>query len=162
MIVEIGHAPFTQLHEMRHIQRIFSLRLVCPIRNIGGVIRKGGVFINQIRRESGAIIKVDSTSATEADDCLVTILAKERLHLFKVNLLKESSLDSIVKGFVGVFHAAFPFFHAITNLTVWYQLHPEPTCMIPVCMATLLNPFSKPTCLCHLPSKLIFENPISK
>ncbi|RVW52123.1 hypothetical protein CK203_095089 [Vitis vinifera] len=52
VIVEIGHAPFTQLHEMRHIQRIFSLRLVCPIRNIGGVIRKGGVFINQIRRES--------------------------------------------------------------------------------------------------------------
>ncbi|KAJ9683716.1 hypothetical protein PVL29_019333 [Vitis rotundifolia] len=55
----------------------FSLRLVCPIGNIGGVIGKGGVIINQIRQESGAAIKVDSTSAAEADDCLITISAKE-------------------------------------------------------------------------------------
>lgn len=55
----------------------FSLRLVCPIGNIGGVIGKGGVIINQIRQESGASIKVDSTSASEADDCLITISAKE-------------------------------------------------------------------------------------
>lgn len=55
----------------------FSLRLVCPIGNIGGVIGKGGVIINQIRQESGAAIKVDSASAAEADDCLITISAKE-------------------------------------------------------------------------------------
>ena len=55
----------------------FSLRLVCPIGNIGGVIGKGGGIINQIRQESGASIKVDSTSAAEADDCLITISAKE-------------------------------------------------------------------------------------
>ena len=55
----------------------FSLRLVCPIGNIGGVIGKGGVIINQIRQESGAAIKVDSTSAAEADDCLIAISAKE-------------------------------------------------------------------------------------
>ena len=42
----------------------FSLRLVCPTANIGGVIGKGGAIINQIRQESGAGIKVDS-SATE-------------------------------------------------------------------------------------------------
>ncbi|GAV73641.1 KH_1 domain-containing protein [Cephalotus follicularis] len=54
----------------------FSLRLVCPIANIGGVIGKGGAIINQIRQESGAAIKVDS-SATEGDDCLITISAKE-------------------------------------------------------------------------------------
>lgn len=54
----------------------FSLRLVCPVANIGGVIGKGGLIINQIRQESGAAIKVDS-STTEGDDCLINISAKE-------------------------------------------------------------------------------------
>ncbi|XP_057981274.1 KH domain-containing protein At4g18375 [Malania oleifera] len=54
----------------------FALRLVCPTGNIGGVIGKNGVIINQIRQESGAIIKVDS-SAAEGDECLISISAKE-------------------------------------------------------------------------------------
>ncbi|KAJ0721098.1 putative K domain-containing protein [Helianthus annuus] len=54
----------------------FSLRLVCPTENIGSVIGKGGVIIKQIRQESGAMIKVDS-SASEGDDCLITVSAKE-------------------------------------------------------------------------------------
>ncbi|KAG8501608.1 hypothetical protein CXB51_003918 [Gossypium anomalum] len=54
----------------------FSLRIVCPNANIGGVIGKGGAIINQIRQESGAAIKVDSSSS-DGDDCLITISAKE-------------------------------------------------------------------------------------
>jgi hypothetical protein len=54
----------------------FSLRVVCPTGNIGGVIGKGGAIINQIRQESGAVIKVDSSTA-EGDDCLITISSKE-------------------------------------------------------------------------------------
>lgn len=54
----------------------FSLRLICPIGNIGGVIGRGGAIINQIRQDSGAAIKVDS-STSEGDDCLITISAKE-------------------------------------------------------------------------------------
>lgn len=54
----------------------FSVRFVCPTGNIGGVIGKGGTIINQIRQDSGATIKVDS-SATEGDDCLITISTKE-------------------------------------------------------------------------------------
>ncbi|KAI3817376.1 hypothetical protein L1987_11166 [Smallanthus sonchifolius] len=54
----------------------FSIRLVCPTENIGSVIGKGGVIIKQIRQESGALIKVDS-SASEGDDCLITVSAKE-------------------------------------------------------------------------------------
>lgn len=54
----------------------FSLRLVCPTENIGGVIGKGGAIIKQIRQESGASIKVDS-SAAEGDDCIITVSAKE-------------------------------------------------------------------------------------
>ncbi|XP_050226499.1 RNA-binding KH domain-containing protein RCF3 [Mercurialis annua] len=53
----------------------FSLRMVCPTANIGGVIGKGGTIINQIRQESGAGIKVDSSTA--GDDCLITVSAKE-------------------------------------------------------------------------------------
>ncbi|XP_073110134.1 KH domain-containing protein At4g18375 isoform X3 [Elaeis guineensis] len=53
----------------------FSLRLICPSANIGGVIGKGGVIIKQIRQESGAFIKVNSSA--EEDDCIITISAKE-------------------------------------------------------------------------------------
>ncbi|CAH1420819.1 unnamed protein product [Lactuca virosa] len=56
--------------------REFHLRLICPTGNIGGVIGKGGAIINQIRQETGAAIKVDN-SATEADDCIISISAKE-------------------------------------------------------------------------------------
>ncbi|OIW12457.1 hypothetical protein TanjilG_04206 [Lupinus angustifolius] len=56
--------------------RDFSVQLVCPIGNIGGVIGKGGMIINQIRQETGATIKVDS-SAKEGDECLITISTKE-------------------------------------------------------------------------------------
>ncbi|XP_034687913.1 cinnamoyl-CoA reductase 1-like [Vitis riparia] len=41
--------------------------------------------------------------------------AKERLHLFKANLLEEGSFDSIVEGCVGVFHTASPFYHGVTD-----------------------------------------------
>lgn len=54
----------------------FSVRLVCPTGNIGGVIGKGGMIINQIRQDSGATIKVDS-SPTEGEECLITISTKE-------------------------------------------------------------------------------------
>ncbi|KAI7731331.1 hypothetical protein M8C21_011216 [Ambrosia artemisiifolia] len=54
----------------------FSLRLICPTANIGGVIGKGGAAINQIRQETGAAINVDSSKA-EADDCIISISAKE-------------------------------------------------------------------------------------
>ncbi|XP_073055492.1 KH domain-containing protein At4g18375-like [Primulina eburnea] len=56
--------------------REFSIRLVCPTANIGGVIGKGGTVINQVRQDSGATVKVDS-SAAEGDDCLISISAKE-------------------------------------------------------------------------------------
>ena len=62
--------------------REFSIRLVCPVGNIGGVIGKGGGIIKQIRQESGASIKVDSSGA-EGDDCIIFISTKEvRIHSF--------------------------------------------------------------------------------
>ncbi|GAA0167746.1 RNA metabolism protein [Lithospermum erythrorhizon] len=54
----------------------FSLRLVCPTANIGGVIGKGGAIINQIRQESRATIKVDSSNS-EGDECIISISSKE-------------------------------------------------------------------------------------
>ena len=53
----------------------FSLRMLCPPVNIGGVIGRGGGIIKQIRQESGAYIKVDSSSAE--DDCIISISTKE-------------------------------------------------------------------------------------
>ncbi|KAJ1296944.1 hypothetical protein BS78_01G340100 [Paspalum vaginatum] len=55
----------------------FSLRLLCAAANVGGVIGKGGGIIKQIRQESGAFIKVDSSNSGAEDDCIITISAKE-------------------------------------------------------------------------------------
>ncbi|KAG6497209.1 hypothetical protein ZIOFF_045099 [Zingiber officinale] len=73
-----GEAPVDWLYPPSRDEgaaREFSLRLLCPAANIGSVIGKNGVIINQIRQESGASIKVDSNSVE--DDCIITISAKE-------------------------------------------------------------------------------------
>ncbi|KAJ7961630.1 cinnamoyl-CoA reductase 1-like [Quillaja saponaria] len=41
--------------------------------------------------------------------------AKERLHLFKANLLEEGSFDSAIKECEGVFHTASPFYNDVTD-----------------------------------------------
>lgn len=46
--------------------------------------------------------------------------AKERLQLFKADLLEEGSFDSLVEGSEGVFHTASPFYHNVSDP----QVHP--------------------------------------
>ncbi|KAB1226401.1 Cinnamoyl-CoA reductase 1 [Morella rubra] len=41
--------------------------------------------------------------------------AKERLHLFKANLLEESSFDAAIQGCDGVFHTASPFYNDVKD-----------------------------------------------
>lgn len=41
--------------------------------------------------------------------------AKERLHLFKAELLDEGCFDSIVDGCDGVFHTASPVFFSVAD-----------------------------------------------
>nr|VDD60997.1 unnamed protein product [Brassica oleracea] len=41
--------------------------------------------------------------------------AKERLQLFKANLLEEGSFDSVIDGCQGVFHTASPFYHDVKD-----------------------------------------------
>ncbi|KAH9774409.1 Epimerase domain-containing protein [Citrus sinensis] len=48
--------------------------------------------------------------------------AKERLHLFKANLLEEGSFDSAVDGCDGVFHTASPVIFLSDNPQEWYSL----------------------------------------
>lgn len=50
--------------------------------------------------------------------------AKERLHLFKANLLEEGSFDSVVEGCHGVFHTASPFYHDVKDP----QVRSSPPC----------------------------------
>ncbi|CAN8312188.1 unnamed protein product [Cochlearia groenlandica] len=54
----------------------FCVCFICPTENVGGVIGKGGAFINQIRQETGATIRVN-TSETDEDDCIIFISSKE-------------------------------------------------------------------------------------
>ncbi|TKY67827.1 Tetraketide alpha-pyrone reductase 1 [Spatholobus suberectus] len=48
--------------------------------------------------------------------------AKERLQLFKVDVLAENSFDSVVEGCDGVFHTASPFYHNVKDPQMWYML----------------------------------------
>ncbi|KHN12530.1 Bifunctional dihydroflavonol 4-reductase/flavanone 4-reductase [Glycine soja] len=41
--------------------------------------------------------------------------AKERLHLYKANLLEEGSFNSVVQGCHAVFHTASPFYHNVKD-----------------------------------------------
>lgn len=76
----------------------FSIRLVCPTANIGGVIGKGGVIINQIRQDSGAVIKVDS-STSEGDDCLITVSAKEVKYYSICFVFQAVSMEDFTSSF---------------------------------------------------------------
>ncbi|KAG7977282.1 hypothetical protein I3843_05G024100 [Carya illinoinensis] len=48
--------------------------------------------------------------------------AKERLHLFKADLLEEGSFDSLVDGCEGVFHTASPVDFSANDPQLWYML----------------------------------------
>jgi nucleoside-diphosphate-sugar epimerase len=50
----------------------------------------------------------DPNDPKKIDHLLALDGAKERLHLFKANLLEEGCFDSVVDGCVGVFHTASP------------------------------------------------------
>ncbi|XP_024008894.1 KH domain-containing protein HEN4 isoform X1 [Eutrema salsugineum] len=56
--------------------REFCVCFICPAENVGGVIGKGGGFINQIRQETGATIRVN-TSETNEEDSIIFISSKE-------------------------------------------------------------------------------------
>ncbi|KAJ7949248.1 cinnamoyl-CoA reductase 1-like [Quillaja saponaria] len=59
--------------------------------------------------------------------------AKERLHLFKANLLEEGYFNSVVEGCEGVFHTASPVNFNVTDP----QLHKNNTNMYPALKGTL-------------------------
>ena len=75
-------APLTSSHRNYTARRDvadateFCVCFICPAENVGGVIGKGGGFINQIRQETGATIRVN-TSETEEDDSIIFISSKE-------------------------------------------------------------------------------------
>ncbi|KAJ0256959.1 hypothetical protein HA466_0079110 [Hirschfeldia incana] len=74
------HQPLTSSHR-NYVRDLadateFCVCFICPAENVGGVIGKGGGFINQIRQETGATIRV-TTSETEEDDSIILISSKE-------------------------------------------------------------------------------------
>ncbi|KAK2993818.1 hypothetical protein RJ640_027696 [Escallonia rubra] len=57
----------------------------------------------------------DPNDPKRTDHLLALDGAKERLRLFKANLLEEHSFDAAIDGCDGVFHTASPFYHAIND-----------------------------------------------
>lgn len=72
----ISHKNYSASRDVAE-PREFSICFICPAENVGGVIGKGGSFINQIRQESGAVIKVNTSETDEDDDCIIFISSKE-------------------------------------------------------------------------------------
>ena len=69
------------------------------------------------------IYPTDDTKKTE--HLLALEGAKERLHLFKADLLEEESFDSVVDGCNGVFHTASPVIMIVDDPQVYpIFLHP--------------------------------------
>ncbi|GAB4835240.1 hypothetical protein Ancab_000149 [Ancistrocladus abbreviatus] len=52
---------------------------------------------------------LDPNDPKKTEHLLALDGAKERLHLFKADLLEEGAFDSVVEGCEGVFHTASPF-----------------------------------------------------
>ncbi|KAE9615803.1 hypothetical protein Lal_00017353 [Lupinus albus] len=57
----------------------------------------------------------DTNDRRKIDHLLSLDGAKERLQLFKANLLEEGSFDIVVQGCHGVFHTASPFYHDVKD-----------------------------------------------
>ncbi|KAM1018191.1 hypothetical protein TB2_039672 [Malus domestica] len=57
----------------------------------------------------------DPNDAKKTEHLLSLDGAKERLHLFKADLLEEGSFDAVVDGCVGVFHTASPVQYSATD-----------------------------------------------
>jgi hypothetical protein len=66
-------------------------------------------------------LQIYSTDDVKKTECLLALDgAKERLKLFKANLLEEGCFDSVVDGCQGVFHLASPVFFMANDP----QVHP--------------------------------------
>ncbi|PSR90178.1 Cinnamoyl-CoA reductase [Actinidia chinensis var. chinensis] len=68
--------------------------------------------------QRGYIVKAsvrDPNNPKKTEHLLALEGAKERLHLFKANLLEEGSFDSVIDGCEGVFHTASPFYHDVKD-----------------------------------------------
>ncbi|XP_062174161.1 phenylacetaldehyde reductase-like isoform X1 [Alnus glutinosa] len=57
----------------------------------------------------------DPNDPKKMEHLLVLDGAKERLQLFKADLVEEGAFDSVVHGCEGVFHTASPFYHNVTD-----------------------------------------------
>ncbi|GAB2277034.1 hypothetical protein Dimus_011742 [Dionaea muscipula] len=57
----------------------------------------------------------DPNDSMKTEHLLALDGAKERLHLFKANLLEEGAFDSVVEGCEGVFHTASPVYHDVKD-----------------------------------------------
>ncbi|OAY39974.1 hypothetical protein MANES_10G138900v8 [Manihot esculenta] len=75
-------------------------------------------WLVKILLQRGYVVKTtvrDPGDPKKTDHLLALDGAKERLHLFKANLLEEGSFDAAVDGCEGVFHTASPVLFAATD-----------------------------------------------
>lgn len=70
---------------------------------------------------STVLFKYVAGDSKKTDHLLALDGAKERLNLFKADLLEEGSFDSAIDGCEGVFHAASPVLYSVTDPQVSFS-----------------------------------------
>ena len=87
----------------------------------------------QNKQLTGSALNVSTDNPRKMEHLLALDGAKERLHLFKADLLKEGSFDSLVDGCEGVFHTASPVINNFTDpqvLSVTHKLNDCQCCVV--------------------------------
>nr|XP_048328958.1 phenylacetaldehyde reductase-like isoform X2 [Ziziphus jujuba var. spinosa] len=89
-------------------------KVVCVTRASGYIAS----WVVKLLLERGYTVKAsvrDPNDPKKTEHLLSLDGARERLHLFKANLLDEGSFDALVDGCEGVFHAASPVIVAVND-----------------------------------------------
>ncbi|KAL8129349.1 hypothetical protein V2J09_018504 [Rumex salicifolius] len=99
----------------QHRQRMSGTGKVVCVTGGSGFIAS---WLVKILLQRGYTVKAsvrDPDDPRKSGHLLALDGAKERLHLFKANLLEDGSFDSGIAGCEGVFHTASPFYHDVKD-----------------------------------------------
>lgn len=104
-----------------HMRMVHLLLRMLSCKTVGLPFSSSGLFSCTLldSPKFGVPIKISGIYSTDdpkkTEHLLSLDRAKEKLQLFKANLMEEGSFDSVVDGCQGVFHTASPAFHSAND-----------------------------------------------
>ncbi|KAG8388987.1 hypothetical protein BUALT_Bualt02G0182600 [Buddleja alternifolia] len=108
LVNESYYRTFIKTSKSHTLKTSMAMKTVC-VTGASGYIAS---WLVKFLLERGYTVKAsvrDPNDPKKTEHLFALDGAKERLHLFKANLLEEGAFDSLVEGCDGVFHTASPF-----------------------------------------------------